>query len=103
MCVCVCLCVLAYVHVCSISQLSNLRKQISLLQLQRHGGRHDSMTVDQKEALIAHCTKHFREGVRISATSPTIAAQYTDFYGLLAAHLMIELYGELGKQVWGWG
>ena len=42
------------------------------------------------------CQKWFEDGLVFGLTLPSTVNQHSDFYILLAAHLMIEIYAETG-------
>lgn len=78
-------------------QITKLHRNITLVKLQHHCGCHRSLTIDAKRSLVQECCKKFEDGLHFGLSLPATVSQHSDFYIILAAHLMIEICQETGE------
>jgi N-terminal acetyltransferase B complex non-catalytic subunit len=72
--------------------VSILRRQISMMQLQRYCGCHRNLTLDKKRELVLLCKHLYREGLKLARGVPDTDTKPADFFVILAVHLLIEIY-----------
>ncbi|CAI8015192.1 N-alpha-acetyltransferase 25, NatB auxiliary subunit [Geodia barretti] len=74
--------------------VSILRRQISMMQLQRYCGLHGNLSLDKKRDLVLLCKHLYREGLKLATGVPETDTKPADFFVVLAVHLLIEIYVE---------
>ena len=79
------------------SKVSILRRQISMMQLQRYCGLHGNLSLDKKRDLVLLCKHLYREGLKLATGVPETDTKPADFFVVLAVHLLIEIYVETSQ------
>jgi N-terminal acetyltransferase B complex non-catalytic subunit len=74
--------------------VSILRRQISMMQLQRYCGLHGNLSLDKKRDLVLLCKHLYREGLKLATGVPETDTKPADFFVVLAVHVLIEIYVE---------
>lgn len=77
-------------------QAHKLCRLISLVQLQRYCGVHRTLSSQEKTQLARDFCKKFQDGLRFGLSLPSTVDQLSDFFMVVAIHLLMEVYEETG-------
>ncbi|KAF7648446.1 hypothetical protein LDENG_00156870 [Lucifuga dentata] len=82
--------------------IKQLQRHLCVCQLSRALGLHHDLDVDGKLRLITELKAHYRHGLKFGKNALKTELQHSDMYCLMAAHVYVDLWLEMGDENMAW-